>query len=218
MKKNEKPLLQAEIKHRAISEAAKRIFLQHGFKSASMDEVAREAGVSKRTVYDHFGDKQELFKTILKEHWSALSWHRAELFVEKKTITENLHYFSHVFLKFLYQQDTINLFRLLISEAPQFPDLAEHIITSEKAPYTQALADYLQSQKIKGKLTIENANRSASFFMGLLKEYHFWPMMLGFTKQKQLPNQSSFIDEVVEVFRKAYQPKENLLPKKKLKK
>ena len=55
-------------KRAAILEAAKRMFTQHGFDGASMDQIAAEAGVSKLTVYSHFGDKDTLFTEAVERY------------------------------------------------------------------------------------------------------------------------------------------------------
>src|SRR3546814_6941872 len=52
----------------AILDAAKRMFTEHGFDRTSMDQIASEAGVSKLTVYSHFGDKEALFAAAVKSH------------------------------------------------------------------------------------------------------------------------------------------------------
>src|SRR5690606_40902510 len=52
----------------AILEAAKRMFTLHGYERTSMDLIASEAGVSKLTVYSHFGDKDALFAAAVKSH------------------------------------------------------------------------------------------------------------------------------------------------------
>ncbi|MGQ4661153.1 TetR/AcrR family transcriptional regulator C-terminal domain-containing protein [Lysobacter sp. F6437] len=55
-------------KRAAILEAAKQMFTRHGFDGASMDQIASAAGVSKLTVYSHFGDKETLFGAAVKSH------------------------------------------------------------------------------------------------------------------------------------------------------
>ncbi|MGH8082321.1 MAG: TetR/AcrR family transcriptional regulator, partial [Lysobacter sp.] len=55
-------------KRNAILEAAKRLFLIEGFDGVSMDQIATEAGVSKLTVYSHFGDKESLFGAAVKAY------------------------------------------------------------------------------------------------------------------------------------------------------
>src|SRR3954454_651281 len=52
-------------KRRAIVAAATTAFLDHGYRGTSMDAVAAAAGVSKQTVYQHFGDKQRLFRELI---------------------------------------------------------------------------------------------------------------------------------------------------------
>ena len=53
-------------KAESILAAAKRAFLAAGFEAVSMDAIAREAGVSKATVYAHFGSKEELFGAVIE--------------------------------------------------------------------------------------------------------------------------------------------------------
>ncbi len=211
-----------EIKHEAILMAAKKVFLTQGYSLASMDEIASTASVSKRTVYDHFKTKKALFESMLNTHWQTVSVSHRQLFTEKDTISVQLTQFARTFLKFLYQEDTIALFRLLIAETNQFPDLTSDVVIADKAPFTRLLAQFLTMKKSSGELSIDSPERSAAYFIGMLKEYHFWPMMLGFTKQKQLSHQNNLIDDVVRVFLKVYQPSalhnETPLPKRKLKK
>ena len=59
-------------KRAAILDAAKRMFVCHGFDGVSMDQIAAEAGVSKLTVYSHFGDKESLFAAAVKSHCENL--------------------------------------------------------------------------------------------------------------------------------------------------
>lgn len=60
-------------KRRAITEAATRVFGREGFARASMDAIAAEAAVSKRTVYNHFADKETLFLTVALQSAAELA-------------------------------------------------------------------------------------------------------------------------------------------------
>lgn len=55
-------------KRAAILEAARTLFIQHGFDGVSMDQIAAGAGVSKLTVYSHFGDKEKLFSAAVASY------------------------------------------------------------------------------------------------------------------------------------------------------
>ena len=52
-------------KHRAIVEAATEVFLANGYSRTSMDDIARQAGVSKQTVYQHFKSKEQLLTHVV---------------------------------------------------------------------------------------------------------------------------------------------------------
>ena len=78
------------MKKEQIVEAARKLFTKYGYKKVSMDEIAKEAGVTKKTVYAYFKDKDELFKYFIFE----------EVDVMKKLVKEvedrNLPFFDMV--------------------------------------------------------------------------------------------------------------------------
>lgn len=78
------------MKKEQIVEAARKLFTKYGYKKVSMDEIAKEAGVTKKTVYAYFKDKDELFKYFVFE----------EVDVMKKLVKEvedrNLPFFDMV--------------------------------------------------------------------------------------------------------------------------
>lgn len=173
-------LSRTEQKRSAIIDAAKKLFLADGLDKTSMDCIAQEANVSKKTVYHHFADKQVLFEFIVVNQWKQVQVHPSELFGTGKTVKSALKNFADRFLEFAYDKNTISLFRILIGQSNNNPDMMKSLVEDGKAPYTQALADFLRDKSSKGELTITDVDLAAAQFIGLLKEYHYWPMMLGF--------------------------------------
>ena len=51
-----------------ITERAEALFLKYGFRSVTMDDIARELGISKKTLYQHFTNKDDLVETVVKNH------------------------------------------------------------------------------------------------------------------------------------------------------
>lgn len=202
--KKVKQLPQKERKNQAIIIAAVKIFMEKGFELTCMDEIADHAGVSKRTIYDHFGSKENLFQAILIKHWSQVFNQQESIFLNAQSPPAALTNFAKKFLAFLYQPATIDLLRLLISESPRFPDIAGKLVVESKGPFTRELIAYLDRQKKLGKLKMTDTSRAASYFMGMLKEHHFWPMMIGFTHQKDFIDREKMIKEIVENFLKMY--------------
>ena len=62
-------LAPAPDKYFAILEAAKKLFAEKGFDSATMREVAMQAGVAERTIYEYFKNKEDLLLSITKEYF-----------------------------------------------------------------------------------------------------------------------------------------------------
>jgi len=63
----------SEKKRLAILDAARRLFVQDGYELTSVDAIAARAGVSKRTVYDHFGDKERIHSAVLEQVTETLT-------------------------------------------------------------------------------------------------------------------------------------------------
>ena len=62
----------SERKRMAIARAALTLFASDGYERTSVDAIAAEAGVSKRTVYSHYGDKENLFLSVVRETYDAM--------------------------------------------------------------------------------------------------------------------------------------------------
>ncbi len=196
-------MTRAKQKHAAIIQAAKKIFLKQGFSATNMQDVTDLAKVSKRTVYHHFPDKTALFQAVLAEHWERIN--NASYFLNNDEMPEDaLKKFAKNFLSFLYQRETVALFRLMIAESARFPTLCQTLLRQRKAPFTQALIDYLIAQKNMGNLKIKDVELAASQFMGLLKEDQFWPKLLGFIPELNPKRISTLVNSAIDVFLAAY--------------
>jgi AcrR family transcriptional regulator len=154
-------------KHDAILDAAKRVFLREGY-SASMDLVAAEAGVSKQTVYNHFGSKEELFRAIV-DH---VSGELLDVLVEhdgaQADPAATLEAIARRFLNLLLTPSYLALHRMLVAEAPRFPDLAREIYLGGPARGASELALYLAQESRKGTLAVADPALAAEQFFGAL--------------------------------------------------
>jgi TetR/AcrR family transcriptional repressor of mexJK operon len=152
-------------KHDAILEAARRVFLRAGY-SASMDLVAAEAGVSKQTVYNHFGSKEGLFRAIV-DH---VSGELLDVLVERDGARADpaatLEAVARRFLNLLLTPSYLALHRMLVAEAPRFPDLAREIYIGGPARAANELAHYLAEESHKGTLAVTDPALAAEQFFG----------------------------------------------------
>ena len=115
-------------KRRAILEAGRALFLSGGYQHTTVDQIAARAGVSKQTVYKHFGDKQRLLFTIvsnaLDSAVQSLSERIARL-PETDDLEADLVAVAADYLHAVLQEPVVQLRRLVIGEANRLPELAE---------------------------------------------------------------------------------------------
>lgn len=153
----------------AILEAAKRMFTLHGFDRVSMDQIAAEAGVSKLTVYSHFGDKDALFAQAVKSHCEqALP---AALFDPSPDVPlrARLLEIARAFFAMVSAPEAVAGHRIMCS-----PRLIESSIPNlfwEAGPkrVQAAFAELLQRRMQAGELAIDDVPRASAQFFTLLK-------------------------------------------------
>lgn len=168
----------ANPKHDVICDAARRVFLRDGYR-ASMDLVAAEAGVSKQTVYNHFGSKEGLFRAII----GACSEEFLTVLVERepgrRDPGETLRQLGARFLGFVLDPASLALHRMLVAEAPRFPDLAAEVYGAGPGQAVRRLAAYLEQQHRRGTLVVPDPVLSAEQFLSSLMGHVHFRALLG---------------------------------------
>lgn len=92
------------VRSEQLLELADRLFAERGFHAASMDELARRAGVSKPVIYDHFGSKEQLFATCVRRTGEALADQVAKAVSEESDPRARLRAGSIAYFRFLQDQ------------------------------------------------------------------------------------------------------------------
>ena len=153
----------------AILEAAKRLFTTQGFDATSMDQIAAAAGVSKLTVYSHFGDKESLFAAGAKAFCEQQL--PATLFEPKPEIPlrERLLEIARAFFAMVSSPEAVAGHRVLCT--PQMADSPVPQMFWEAGPkrVQEAFAELLRWRVSVGELEIDDIPRAASQFFTLLK-------------------------------------------------
>ena len=163
-------------KHAAITEAALRVFLREGYARASVDGIAADAGVSKRTIYNHFEGKRELFLTIVSESSSTLAAEHAGIAARHLGDTEDaraaLVDFGDEWLSPRGRRtDHAALVRLLIAESAHFPEAARAWVDSGTERVRRDLAEHLRAMADQGLLEIGAGEEeaAASHYVSLVR-------------------------------------------------
>jgi TetR/AcrR family transcriptional repressor of mexJK operon len=168
-------------KREAILHGGKAVFLKRGFGGASMDQVAAAAGVSKMTVYRHFGSKEELFAGVITELCQRIvAEDLAEIFAREPR--EALRAFARKMTDIVFARDTVELHRIVIAESRRFPKLGALFYETGPQACIDALEDYFVRHKGDRRFKVENPRRSAEEFLELLRGYSHLKMLLGIEK------------------------------------
>ena len=152
-----------------VIEGARNVFLRDGFEGASVDDIAREAGVSKATLYSYFPDKRILFLEICKEQ--CLKQADAAFDLEKcdKPIDELLTVAASILVNFLISPFSQSIHRLAVGESDRFPELARAFYKSGPELGRERLKILFDAGIRRGELKIDDLDLAADQFAALCK-------------------------------------------------
>ncbi|MFC7101969.1 TetR/AcrR family transcriptional regulator [Nonomuraea rubra] len=159
-------------KRQAILEGAFTVFAREGYAQSCVQEIAREAGVAKPTVYNHMTDKATLFRHAMEAAARAILEQRIAALEPLGTpggdLRATLEGVAHALLRLHTDGRSCALRRLLYSEIIHFPDILEIIQESGPDRLNQALADRLARLALAGCLRAADPDLAAEQFLALL--------------------------------------------------
>ena len=137
----------SQIKRAAILRGAKAVFLAAGFGGANMDDVAARAGVSKMTVYRHFGSKEDLFAGVITELGNKIVAEDLGEYPAENIAEEALRRFARKMIDIVFDPETIELHRIVVAECHRFPKLGQFFYASGPQVCIDVLARYLRRNR-----------------------------------------------------------------------
>ena len=158
-------------KHRAIVEAATMAFLSKGYLGTNMDEIAALAAVSKRTVYQHFVDKERLFTQIVlatTDEVDGLVRLIADALAETEDVEKALRQLARQFLTTLMRPELIRLRRLIIASTDRFPELGRAWYERGFGRVLVTLSASFEALAERGLLRVDDPLLAAQHFVGQL--------------------------------------------------
>lgn len=152
-----------------ILRAATQVFMDQGYGAASMDTVARRAGVSKATVYAHFSSKEQLFAAIVRGECRHHARAMSAPDIAAAGVEEALYRIGENFLRFILTPRSLAIFRVVIAETPRFPELGRIFYESGPAIIAGELSAHLAGMARAGRLDVDDPARAAEQFFGMLR-------------------------------------------------
>lgn len=184
-----------------ILEAALEVFREVGY-GASIEAVACRAQVARQTIYNHYGSKQALFEAALAK---AIAEFFSTVKADAGDLRERLIRFGMALRAQALSSATIQLMRVLTSEAPRFPELADSFFRHCVVGSYEQMAEVLEKAMRDGKLRRDDPREAARLFMEMLTGLDRWRMLFGGAPPDPA-GEPERVARTVDFFLRAYAP------------
>jgi len=191
-------------KRARILEAAKALFLKMGYHGSSMNQIAKDAGVTKLTVYNHFQDKQSLFTCAIQETC-------AECISEQHFCLTSHSQFQTVFfdacecaLKMIYLPEALKLEHVLLELAAEKSPLAQHFFEASHQPLFNALCDFFTQAASLKFIRHDNPLKQTELILSLLLGIRHHQVLLGISHIPSAPEILDIVQDAIEIFMLKY--------------
>lgn len=191
-------------KRAAILDAAKRLFAREGFGGTSMDQIAAEAGVSKLTVYSHFGDKEALFTEAVRAKCEEMLPDDLFQIELEGPLRDQLRAIAQAFFALISSDEAISTQRMMMVPGNIDDNLKQVFWQAGPQRTHDAFAALLQARVDAGELDIPDVPRAAEQFFTLIKGDLHGRMMCGFGERPSRGDVASHLDASVDLFLRAY--------------
>ena len=193
------------VKRRQILDGARTVFLSDGFDGASMNDIARVAGVSKGTLYVYFESKEQLFEALIREDKKHQS-ERLAPWPEPNDAREFLGAYGRRLISIMTRPEMIAQVRMVTAATGKFPRLGQAFYEAGPCYGMRTLSAHLATLTEKGQLVIDDKELAAQQFLEMCKAGLFNKIL--FAAVETLPPEEidRSVDKAVEVFLRAYGP------------
>jgi AcrR family transcriptional regulator len=193
-------------KARTVLQAARTVFLTHGFAGATTDMIQREAGVSKSTVYAHFANKETLFSEVVKaECLSSANNIRSIQFIPGQT-ARLLQDVAEAYLDIVVSKSGASLARIVIAEVERFPSLGKTFYEAGPRPSSLLVAELLALAQEAGDIALGDLtpDEAARVFTGAVRSEPQLHYLTHPNDQPTKTQKTQWAKLVVDTFMRAY--------------
>lgn len=189
-------------KNEAILDAASEVLFERGL-AAPLDEIARRAGVSKQTIYNHYGSKAELVKALIGRRVAVITA-PLEMAGAEAHPEQALADYARALLETIRFERGIALYRLLIESVPATPELARDVFSAGARASRVRLAAFLERETQAGRIAAPDPMEAADFFGGMVVSHHHLAGLLGLPSELDAAKIERIATEAARRFMRAY--------------
>jgi len=194
-------------KRERVVVAASKLFLDDGYGATGMDAIAKQAGVSKATVYSYYGDKSSLFADVMVRMCEEVGGrHQVEGLVGASP-EDTLRAIALFWLDRVLETVDRQLLQRVVAESREFPELGKKFWETGPGRIEALLARYLEDAKRRGLLDVDDPARVAASFLGQLAGLYLLPMLAGVRKRPSEAEIRRGVDDVIAGFLASRRPR-----------
>jgi len=190
-------------KREAIINAAIAEFLSNGFETTSMDKIAASAEVSKRTVYNHFSGKDELFAAILSLLWNRCQDQMDLAYRSDQPVEQQLLELMRCKMRMLNDNCFMDLARMAIADTIHSPQRAREMV-AKLSQREESLNGWVRAAQADGKLKPVDPAFAVEQLQALIKAFAFWPQATLGLPPLSAEMQRQVVESAVEMFLAQY--------------
>lgn len=198
------PIVRKGRKFGQVLEGARKVFMADGFEGASVDDIAKQANVSKATLYSYFPDKRLLFMEVANQECARQSQSAIDNIDMSAAPRQVLSQAGRHFLRFITSKFGQQVFRICVAESDRFPEIGRAFYRSGPERMRAEMAEYFTGSIARGELKIDDLALAADQF-GELCKADLWPrLMFGVIASVTEADIERVVDGAVETFLARY--------------
>ncbi len=163
------PIIRKGRKFAQVLDGARMVFMRDGFEGASVDDIAREANVSKATLYSYFPDKRLLFIEVARAECERQTMEAKALIGDMHDPVTVLTVAGNKLVEFFLSPFFLRVYRVCASESDRFPEIGQQFFDSGPALARARIMTYLQDAEACGDLVVDDKELAADQFIELCK-------------------------------------------------
>ncbi len=189
-----------------VVSGAREIFLAHGFSAATTDMIQRAAGVSKSTVYAYYPTKEALFEAVVEAECEKSLQAVREITLSEADIREVLTALARAYMGIFLAPAGLALFRVIIGEAPRFPQLARRFYLVGPQTMNGIVARHLEKACQAGELDVASVGleAAAATFNNLVRSEAHMQCLTHPSSTPSAAQQDHWINLAVQTFLRAF--------------
>lgn len=187
-----------------VVEGARQVFLADGFEGASVDDIARVAGVSKATLYSYFPDKRLLFMEVAETECDRMAENALDLIDLTRPPRQVLAAAATQIVSLLLSDFAQRIFRICVAESDRFPELGRSFYASGPEMGRKRMSEYLRQATERGELQIDDIPMAAEQFSELCKVKLWTRAVFGIQTEFSQAEMDDVVVHAVDMFMARY--------------